>query len=322
MVEAYGTSYRSIVEELAGLQRRIAAAQAAGEPVGRSWLLRQRNLNAVLGSVRIALRDFAAMATGLTAGSQASAVEQAFRDSRVLVELSMGNPPTGASLSWSRLPEREIEHLVGITRSGPLADLFAGMATDGAVSARAALIRSMSLGYGPAKLAREFRDALGIPLSRAMTIARTEQMRAYRSAALAEYRENRHVVKSHMWHCELGTRSCAACIAMHGTILPLTESIDGHVRCRCVGVPVTATWAELGFADVPDVPRQVQTGPDWFAAQPPEAQAAILGPGKLTAYREGRLTLPDLVARSQHPTWGSMRYESSLREALAVRRAA
>lgn len=87
--------------------------------------------------------------------------------------------------------------------------------------------------------------------------------------------------------------NCPVCLAMDGTIHPLSEEFASHIACRCVASPITEYSDPYG-----------ETGEEWFARQSEEAQQKILGPSKFTLYKNGAIKLSDLVMRTDHPRWG------------------
>lgn len=128
---------------------------------------------------------------------------------------------------------------------------LAGMPKKTAGDIIQAMRTAMLSGQNPKVTARGLTALLDGDRRRALTIARTEQMRAYRSASAASYRASK-VVKSWMWHASLDKRMCFACLALHGTVWPKEELMEAHPACRCAMVPVTKTWAEMGIAGVPE----------------------------------------------------------------------
>jgi hypothetical protein len=77
------------------------------------------------------------------------------------------------------------------------------------------------------------------------------------------------------------------------------------------------SWKELGFPDLEETRyRTKDTGVQAFEKLDDAMKLKILGPGKFIAYREGAITLPDLVGRKYSRRWGSVRYEKSLKEAM------
>ncbi len=79
----------------------------------------------------------------------------------------------------------------------------------------------------------------------------------YREKSLDGYRKNSDVVKGVM---VLATNdSCPACKQLDRVAFPLKQppklpnpQCTHRKGCRCALAPVTKTWAELGFKDVPE----------------------------------------------------------------------
>ncbi len=155
---------------------------------------------------------------------------------------------------------------------------------------------------------RDIQDALGGNLNRALTIARTEQMRAYRNASLRSYQDNHELLRGWRWLASPSRRTCPVCLAMDGTEHGLDKPFASHIRCRCVPVPV--------LHNAP--PSTRKTGAAWFAEQDEATQRAMLGPGKQQLYAEGKLTLADLVGVKEDAQWGRSRYQRSMGDALAA----
>ena len=76
-------------------------------------------------------------------------------------------------------------------------------------------------------------------------------------------------------------------------------------NCRCTALPVTKTWAELGFPDI-DGDNPASAVPDakaWFDDQPETVQRDIMGSRRLDAYRDGRLAWGDMAVRRSTDGW-------------------
>ena len=165
----------------------------------------------------------------------------------------------------------------------------------------------------PVDIAREVRHHLNGNMVRALTISRTEVMRAHREGALATYRANSAYIDGWIWVAGLGIRTCASCWAQHGSEHPLDEPMASHPRCRCVAVPKTRSWSSLGITGM-DEP-EVTPGPVLFGRLSEERQLEVLGPSKLEAYRRGDVALEDFVARRDDPRWGPSTRAAGLKEA-------
>ncbi len=151
------------------------------------------------------------------------------------------------------------------------------------------------------------KKALGIGLSRALTIARTETLRAHREATRASYQANKGLVGGWIWHSAADERTCGCCWAMHGTEHSLEEELDGHPNCRCAMVPI-----------LPGINFEVKPGVELFAGLTAEKQIRILGPAKWAAWKDGRFALGDLVGVKESSVWGSMRVERSLGDLIGT----
>jgi len=317
MVEAYGAAWQRIRHQLGGFESQIAQARALGTEISPAWLLQRDRLQSLQRQVEAEIAHFARFAEGQIWNGQQAAVDAAQAHAEELAGAGLGPPPPGVTLAWDRLPTDALTDLVGFLGDGsPLRTLLDELGPDASAAVRKALIAGVATGQNPTAIARTIREALGGNLVRALTISRTEVLRSYREASRRSYHANRDIVTGWLWQAGLSSRTCASCWAMHGSFHRLDERLDDHPRGRCTMLPVTKTWAELGFPGVPETRIEVQRGPDLFAKLPAAEQREILGPARYAAYRQGLITLDDLVHRSHDPRWGTMRREASLREVL------
>lgn len=298
MVRAYGRAWTRIQAQLDQLGQEIAAARVAGETVDRAWLARQERLTLIQRQVEAELRRFAATADAAIRAEQAAAVRAAVANAGTIVRPLLP--------SFALLNTGAVEALAGTLGDGsPLRALLDTLAPQGAQLAGDALITGVVTGQNPRVIARQVRDALGIGLARALTISRTETMRAYREATLATYRANRDVIEGWVWVASLSRRTCPVCIAMHGKVFPLDTPFASHPNCRCVPAP-----------KIVGHPSGFIAGPAWFGGLPRPWQEDILGPAKFALYALGRLALDELVGE-RATRYGPTRYELPL-EAVAA----
>lgn len=311
---AYSHVQASIQPEINRLLKQINDMQRTGQKIPVSWLYEQKRLSNI--------QHFISTQMGHYGKITQAEVEQLQHYGANLGEQS-AQEMLGDTSIFNRPSARAIESILGATQDGsPLASLFDSFGSDAASGAKSALVRGITLGYGPAKVARDLRDALGVSRTRALTIARTEMLRAYNGAALENYRANSSLVNGWVWIADMSDRTCAACIAMNGTEHTLDEDMDSHVRCRCSMGPITNTYSSILGSDVGDTSDTgVQDGSEWFSQQSAATQRTILGNSAYEAYNAGAITLRDMVGKSHSSSWGTSVRVKSLKEVLGAKQA-
>lgn len=317
MTSAYGEAWQRIKADLDVLTRQIADAQKSGSPVTVSWLFKEERLQSLLRQVEFQINGVARFASYSIEFEQRKAVNAAGSNAlqSILFKLEATNSAPRIVSDWNYLPTPALEHLIGTLSDGsPLHDLFDTFGYEASAKARSALITGVATGAGPRQIARSLHSITGESLTRTLTIARTETMRSYNSASLANYRANSDVVKGWQWEAELSSRTCAMCVSMHGTEHSLDEPFSSHQNCRCTPMPITLSYAELGISGVPEPTEDAETGDEWFARQDDEKQRTILGVGKYELYSEGKIELADVVGTKDDARWGRSRYEKPLKE--------
>lgn len=214
-----------------------------------------------------------------------------------------------------RLNTAAVERIVSaFAADSPLRGSLSSLPVEAQEAVRRALVRGVTLGDNPRVTARAVAKALDGNLVRAMTLARTETLRAYRGAAIDSYKRNRDAVEGWVWVSARDSRTCPVCWAMHGTIHPLDELFSSHANCRCSAAPLPRV------ASLRDRP-QVASGEERFAELTVAAQRTILGPAKQAAYQAGTIRLADLVGVGDAGPWGRVRFERSLASVLGEQRA-
>jgi SPP1 gp7 family putative phage head morphogenesis protein len=309
LVQAYGTAYERLSAQLDKLLKKIEAARAAGETVDQAWLLREQRYFALLNQVLREIGRFADITGSVITDQQRQAVRQAMMDSERLLLTAMEASPEGISGEFNRLSKSANENLIGFLSDGsPLNTLLGRLAPEARQIVERGLIKGVIQGRNPRAVAREIREGLNGNLTRALKIARTETIRAYREASHRTYLDNPDVLEGWYWLAALNSaRTCRACIALHGTFHELGERMKSHVQCRCTQVP-----------GVKGVDLGIGKGATWFAKQPASFQREILDKeGEFEAYKSGRLKLEDFVGLRRSARWGDSYQALSLQRALA-----
>lgn len=147
---------------------------------------------------------------------------------------------------------------------------------------------------------------LGTTTREAEAIVRTAANHVSNSAALDVYRANADVVSKVEWTSALDGRTCPECGAMDGESWALDDPAlrrpPLHPNDRCIMVPVM-DWKALGMEPPPEGTRASMDGQvpsdvryeQWLKGQPMTVQAEVLGPARAKLFREGRISLRDLV---------------------------
>lgn len=163
----------------------------------------------------------------------------------------------------------------------------------------------------------------------AITIARTYVQAANVAAQMAVYQANDDLVMGWRWSSVLepgysksGRGTCLRCASLDGQVFQLSNgpNIPLHARCRCVAIPVTKTWRELGIDrdEIEQAIRPYTIRPDqnidaggmrtiiesgrhqgdygsWWAKQPKAFQINAVGPGRFELLESGKISFGDLV---------------------------
>ncbi len=323
LTKAYRRVNERLQKEIDELAQAIAALEADGQPVTRGKLLRMQRYRALESQLLDELQRLSDLAEGVITQGQSRMVslgsEQALRGT--LASLPAGTTElslAGSGIAWNRLPTDAVTSLAGALSDGsPLRDLLDELPRDTAAGVRDKLLQGVGMGRNPRKVAAEITDELGMGLTRSLTISSTEMLRAYRTASLAQYEANRHIIQGWEWVAARSSRTCVACLAMDGTVHELGEFFPAHPNCRCSPRPRTRSWRELGFP-VDEPQRTRQTAAEWFAKQDDATQLEVLGYSRYEMYKLGEAKLIDFVGHREHARWGKSVAIKPVRELKAA----
>lgn len=286
--------------QITQLAAEIEAMRAAGQVITLGKLSRMERYKSLLLQTRRELGRFTEFAATSIAREQAAYANLGLKAATTTLD-SMGLAGV-----FNRLPVSAVETIVGLAGDGtPLNKLLMKAWPDSVEGLTQALIKAIALGKAPRDTADAMVDGFGVGLNRAMLIARTEQLRAYRLASLAQYKES-GVVKGWRWHAALDATVCPACMMLHGRLFEL-EPMANHPACRCAMIPETVSLEELGITGVKGLPPTVQEGDGqrWFEGLSEAEQRKMLGPGAYDAWKAGKFDLAALVKRHESEEWGA-----------------
>lgn len=171
---------------------------------------------------------------------------------------------------------------------------------------------------GPEALSKARRDAVAVTRTGVQTIAN--------EARLATYEENSNVIKAIQWVSTLDGRTSDICIARAGKTwtfpkfkpighdIPWNGGPPAHWACRSTTIPITKTFAEIDGEDKAEpnlspTTRSSMDGQvaadltfDQFLKSKPVAFAdEMLGKGRAQLWRDGKITLSDLLSAKGTP---------------------
>lgn len=286
------------------LALEIENLRLKGESVPVSKLIRMQRYRSLLDQISTQLTQYTDYADETISKGQQEMIKLGISHATQAIR-SYYTTHNRIAAGFDILPSSAIENMVGLAGDGsPLRALLQESwpaAVDGLTTQ---LIRATALGKNPTDTARAMRDGFGVGYNRAINIARTEQLRVYRTAAVQQYKTS-GLVKGYKRLSARDSRVCLACLmADDGTVYDLDVIFEEHPQGRCTTVPVVSGLPEV----------QWQDGQSWFMTQTPETQRAMMGPGVYDAWQGGSFDLADLVKRVENDTWGTSLQTKTLKE--------
>jgi SPP1 gp7 family putative phage head morphogenesis protein len=299
-----------------------------GEQIPAHFLYEANRLEVIKRLIAGEIDIYAALAQTMTGRLQQDGIRLGLEAAMQLLNVQV---PPGVSWSFGIPNPETIAQLIRATQAGsPLAHLFSGWGKGAADEIAQTLITGVTLGNNPRVVARSVRrimetqagQALKDSRNRALVLSRNELNRAARNASLETYRANSDVVTKYRRTCAKNSRTCAACIALDGTLYDLDTDFAIHPCDRCTPVPVTKSWAELlkpfdiDTSEIPDTRPQLETGASWFNRQSERVQRKILGVSGYKLWRSpnNNVTLQSFVTHKHHNDWGASIQVTPLKE--------
>lgn len=162
-------------------------------------------------------------------------------------------------------------------------------------------------GIGTRVIARDIEIAMDISRRHAETLVRTSVMTVNNDALNQIYQNNSDIIDRVEWLATLDSRTCTYCMAMDGRTYALDAvkpDIPAHMNCRCVYAPITKTWRQMGIdvdelppvrRDMDDIVQGDMTFDSFLDRKGKKFQDNMLGPRRADLWREGKITISDLV---------------------------
>lgn len=300
LVSAWARAWDAVSVDLAAAIDELLLGAASGR-ITRAAALRSENLAYALLRIADQLETLAAD-VGVTIEADLRAIAHDAAASQAAIVASQ----LPEHVDFERFSDDALDAIVRRT-SGRIEALTRPLPRDAVRAMRRELVRGVAVGANPRETARLIlRRAEGAwngGLTRALTIARTETLDAHRQAAKVGQAPHADVLAGWTWVAELSRRTCPACLALHGSLHPLSEPGPlGHANCRCARVPKAKTWTELGF-DLEEPADLLPDARSWFAAQPVTVQVAVMGQRRLDLLNSGAIAWDDLATRTTAAGW-------------------
>lgn len=287
----------------------LAELLVAGERLKAAELRRARRLQQALAIAAERIEALTAETQVLVSRDVRALVDAAGGAQASIIDSQL--PPGAVDLvrldAWSRVDARQIDAIVNRTTQR-IVSQTRPLTHHAEQALRRELVRGVAVGANPRVTARRIVDRAGEGfaggLSRALTVARTETLDAYRAAAALGQAQHADVLAGWMWLAELSSRTCPACLSQHGSVHPLSAAGPlGHQNCRCSRMPVTKPWSELGFPGLVEPPSLVPDADAFFAGLTPAEQQGILGKRGYQAWRAGRWPREQWAVRRSTKGW-------------------
>lgn len=168
---------------------------------------------------------------------------------------------------------------------------------------------------GPEVLAQTRRNGMAIVRTSVQTISNEVRQ--------ATFQENEDLVDGVQWLSTLDGRTSDICIARSGLVwtlpkykpkghkIPWNGGPPAHWNCRSTTIPVLKSLEEMGI-DPEGIPAQTRasmdgqvaadlTFADFLKSKPPEFADEMLGKGRAQLWRDGKITLSQLLDQRGNP---------------------
>jgi SPP1 gp7 family putative phage head morphogenesis protein len=278
---------------------------ANGELPSSATVRGMKTYQDLLARVETEMRDFGALSSNEAGILSERGIQTGIDAAEDMMLVTSGEGAGIIASVFNRPDPGAIAQAAAYVDSPAFRERASAFGTNAADNIADVIVAGVSQGRNPTAIARLINNWFAVPYAWSENAARTVQMWSYRTANHETYRQNSTVLDGWMWWSSRDVRTCPACLKNHGEIFPLSETLDGHHRCRCVPLPIVkgATWTQ-------DVTR----GRDWFDEQSPADQRAILGKGGMELYRNGQWDWNRASTHYHDAVYGDMQRASTLAE--------
>lgn len=318
LTKAWANAWDDLSREWQVAVGDLVAQSVDGRWPSRAAIYRAERVLAALDATQDALNALAANAGIRITSTLVDITSEAALWQARLTSTQLPAPGTaGVALSFNRVDPLALEAIVHRT-SGQITSTLLPLSGQATAAMNSALIRGVALGNNPRHAAREMlrRTESGFNggLTRALNVARTEMLDAHRAAAYAQDQANRDLLRGWAWSASLDARTCPSCLAMDGAEFPTDiPGPNDHQQGRCARLPLTRTWADLGFTGIDEPPSVVPNAEEWFAGLTRDEQLQIMGPTRLELLDTGKAQWSDLASKTTSTGWRDSYKPTSVR---------
>ncbi|WP_313392045.1 minor capsid protein [Sphingobium yanoikuyae] len=290
---------------------RLVSITERGYDIGPATTKRLQRLLDDLRAInaKVYKRVAAALETGLTDFAEVEAEYQASALTKAIpIEIAMTVPAPAllrALFTTAPMEGHLLKHWTDGMEAGRIArieqEIRKGMVAGEGTDAIVRRIRGT-------KAARYTDGVLEVSRRSAQSIVRTATAHVSNVAAQETWKANSNVVRGWQFLATFDSRTTITCAGLSGQVFPIGEGPmpPRHIGCRSHSLPVTKSYRQMGL-DMDDVPAgdrasmdgQVAgdtTFKDWMLKNGEATQNEILGPTRAAMFRDGKLTLAEMIA--------------------------
>ena len=298
IVQAWAKAWGSVSTEL--LDSLTEVLTDAGRMTFAA-VVRYQRLNTVLGEVANHLDDLT-QGLGITITSDLNdVVHSAEVGTRELIAAQRLLHDERRGLPVRRVPSPAMQAIVRRTTERVTSQLQP-LADETYATVLRELTKGVAAGDNPRTTARHMvtkaEDMHNFGRSRALNIARTETLDAYRAGGKATEEQYPEILTGWAWVAHLGPRTCRSCLAMHGQVFDVdVPGPDDHPQGRCGRIPVVReTDGSVDLSWLPNAEKH-------FEGLSEADQRAILGNTGYDAWKRGDFPIGQWAKRKANPGW-------------------
>jgi hypothetical protein len=287
---------------MTALADELARMRDAGKTIEAWRLFELERYRRLIAQAERQVTDYSRYAGGLISARQEELAGLGIQHAAAAIRQSFLSSGGRVGGFFDILPVEAIENMIGFAGDGrPLGALLRAGWPDAVDGLTQALINGTALGRNPRDVARDMRDGLSQGLDRMLTIARSEQLRAYREATRSQYQAS-GLVQSYKRIAAFD--ACMACIALDGETYDVDVLLEVHPNDRCGMIPVVEGLPEIEY----------ESAADRFAQLPEDEQRERMGDGAYDLWTSGQVSLSDFAVHTESDDWGPSIHTATLAE--------